>query len=102
MYVHIDLVQPEEFMKSKKCSLFLRHAFLSFTTKQQSTIAAVRNSYEDMFAFDTRSFFLNVSYKRAHMSNNRNVLELAEDADSISVSKLYVTFFLWCCSQSGR
>ena len=84
MYIHIDLAQAEEFMKSKWCSLFLRNTFISFTTKQQNTIAAVSSSGEDMFAFDTCSLFWNVSYKVVHMTNNRNVVELAEDADWIS------------------
>jgi len=84
MYIHNDLAQAEEFMKWKCCCLFLRNTFLSFTTKQQNTIAAVSSSAEDMFAFDTCSLFWNVSYKVAHMTNNRNVVELAEDADWIS------------------
>jgi len=84
MYIHIDLDQPEEFMYSKSCSLFLRNTFLSFTTKQQRTIAAVSSSAEDIFAFDTCSLFWNVSYKVAHVTNNRKVVELAEDADCIS------------------
>jgi len=45
MYIGKDLIQPEKFNMSKGCSLFLRQAFLLFTTKQ-STIAPVRCSFE--------------------------------------------------------
>jgi len=56
-----------------------------------------------MFNFDTHSLFWNVSYKMVHTTETTALSRSWKNtptAIEVSVSKLYVTFFLWCCNQN--
>jgi len=83
-------------------SVIVRHNDLIVTTKQR-TIALVGYSHEDMFVFDTHSLFRNVPYKMAHTTETTALSRSWKKTPTAireAVSKLYVTFFLWCCSQT--
>ena len=77
------------FSKSPECTSVIIFRNL------QSNIAAVSNSPEDMFTFDTQSLFCNVPYKRLHTTETTGLSRSWKKtltAIGVSVSKLYVTF----------
>ena len=92
-----------KFRTSKSCSVFLRHMSLIVKMKQTKYYRTVRCSCEDMFVFDSCSLFWIVPYKRVHTTETTGLLTIwkkTTTAIRVSVSKLYVTFFLWCCRQT--
>jgi len=84
-------------------AVHLQHIFHKFTTKQKCTIAYIRWSFEDVFFFDTQGLFENVTYEMTHTTEKPALSrswKKTPTAIRVSVSKLYVTFSLWCCSQT--